>query len=144
MDVPAQRSDDQLTLVIPVYNEGANFPSLWKEVASQIRSPFRALVVYDFDEDNTVPVAQQIISQGERRLVLVKNVIARGVVDPRNGLLRRQVAVNPGLPNHIVADTKRAVRLLGREVDSRDFRDRRSGCGDQAEQAEQKHQDGPV
>jgi len=70
----------KLTLVIPVYNEGANFPSLWQAVSSQIHSPFRALVVYDFDEDNTVPVAQQIIVQGERRLFLVKNDVGRGVV----------------------------------------------------------------
>ena len=80
MGVSAEPSHDQLTLVIPVYNEGANFPSLWDAVSSQIRSPFRALVVYDFDEDNTVPVVRQIIFQGERRLVLVKNDIARGVV----------------------------------------------------------------
>jgi glycosyltransferase involved in cell wall biosynthesis len=76
-DSPVQ---PQLTLVIPVYNEGANFPSLWEAVRSQIRSSFRALVVYDFDEDNTVPVVQQVISQGERRLVLVKNDVGGGVV----------------------------------------------------------------
>jgi dolichol-phosphate mannosyltransferase len=70
----------ELTLVIPVYNEGANFPSLWDAVSSQIVSPFRALVVYDFEEDNTVPVVQEIISRGERRLVLVKNDVGRGVV----------------------------------------------------------------
>ena len=62
MDSPAIRANDQLTLVIPVYNEGANFPALWDAVSSQIRSPFRALVVYDFNEDNTVPVVQQIIA----------------------------------------------------------------------------------
>jgi glycosyltransferase involved in cell wall biosynthesis len=67
-------------VVIPVYNEGANFPSLWQAVSSHIRSPFRALVVYDFDGDNTVPVVQQIIAQGEKRLVLVKNDVGRGVV----------------------------------------------------------------
>jgi dolichol-phosphate mannosyltransferase len=77
LDAPAQL---ELTLVIPVYNEGANFPALWDAVSSQIRSPFRALVVYDFDEDNTVPVVRQIISRGERRLVLVKNDVGRGVV----------------------------------------------------------------
>jgi glycosyltransferase involved in cell wall biosynthesis len=70
----------ELTLVIPVYNEGANFPGLWKEVSSQIRSPFRALVVYDFDEDNTVPAVQKIVDTGEQRLELVKNEICRGVI----------------------------------------------------------------
>ncbi len=80
MGVAAERSDDQLTLVIPVYNEGANFPALWEAVRSQIRSSFRALVVYDFDEDDTVPVVRQIVSQGESRLDLVKNDVGRGVV----------------------------------------------------------------
>jgi hypothetical protein len=71
-------------------------------------------------------------------------VIARGLIDPRNNLLRRQVAVDSALPDHIVARTKRPVRLLRRELDSGDFRDRRSRGGDEAEQAEQKHHHGPV
>ncbi|MGB8771978.1 MAG: glycosyltransferase, partial [Candidatus Korobacteraceae bacterium] len=70
----------ELTLVIPVHNEGANFPALWSAVTSHIRSRFRAFVVYDFDEDNTVPVLQQIISSGEARLIPVKNNVGRGVV----------------------------------------------------------------
>jgi len=77
---PAEPKQGELTLVIPVYNEGANFPPLWDALRSQIHSPFRALVVYDFDEDNTVPVVQRIISEGERRLLLVKNDVGRGVV----------------------------------------------------------------
>jgi dolichol-phosphate mannosyltransferase len=69
-----------LSIIIPVYNEGGNFPRLWAEISSQIRSQFRALVVYDFDEDDTVPVVQGIITQGESRLKLVKNTIRPGVV----------------------------------------------------------------
>jgi glycosyltransferase involved in cell wall biosynthesis len=70
----------QFTIVIPVYNEGASFPSLWTALCSRIRSDFSVLVVYDFDEDNTVPVVQQIIAQGEGRLRLLKNAVGRGVV----------------------------------------------------------------
>ena len=69
-----------LSIVIPVYNEGANFPNLWVHICSQIHSPFRALVVYDFDEDDTLPAVQKIISEGEGRLELVKNAIRPGVV----------------------------------------------------------------
>jgi dolichol-phosphate mannosyltransferase len=69
-----------LSIIIPVYNEGGNFPRLWAEISSQIRSQFRALVVYDFDEDDTVPVVQGIITQGESRLKSVKNTIRPGVV----------------------------------------------------------------
>ena len=80
MDVEAELTSTELTLVIPVYNEAANFPALWSAVTSQIRSRFNAFVVYDFDEDNTVPVLRQIISAGETRLVPVKNNVGRGVV----------------------------------------------------------------
>jgi dolichol-phosphate mannosyltransferase len=71
---------DQLTIVIPVFNEGANFPFLWEEIQSQIHSTFHALVVYDFDEDNTVPAVQEILRKGETRIRLVKNQVRRGVV----------------------------------------------------------------
>jgi dolichol-phosphate mannosyltransferase len=70
----------ELTIVIPVYNEGANFPRLWETLTSSIRTPFRALVVYDFDEDNTVPAVRSFINGGEKRLQLVRNAYGRGVV----------------------------------------------------------------
>ena len=69
-----------LTVVIPVYNEGANFPGLWAEMTEHLDFPFTALMAYDFDGDDTLPVAQQIINQGETRLRLVKNSYGRGVV----------------------------------------------------------------
>jgi len=69
-----------LSIVIPVFNEGANFPALWKELSSQIKCDFTAYVVYDFDEDNTVPAVKSIMAQGETRLHLAKNQRGRGVV----------------------------------------------------------------
>jgi len=69
-----------LTIIVPVYNEGANFPALWESICSAIRSPFTALVVYDFDEDDTVPPVQAIINKGERRIRLVPNNVRKGVV----------------------------------------------------------------
>jgi glycosyltransferase involved in cell wall biosynthesis len=72
--------NDELTIIVPVYNEGQAFPALWSELTAQIRSNFLALVVYDFEEDDTVPVVRTIISRGESRLRLVRNTIRRGVV----------------------------------------------------------------
>lgn len=71
---------EDLTIVIPVYNEGEGFEDLWRELNAQLKSPFRALVVYDFDEDNTIPAVEAVIARGERRISLVKNEIRRGVV----------------------------------------------------------------
>jgi dolichol-phosphate mannosyltransferase len=72
--------DRPLTIVIPVYNERANFPALWAEMMQHLDFPFRALVAYDFDGDNTLPVVHQIIAQGETRLKLIKNTYGSGVV----------------------------------------------------------------
>jgi glycosyltransferase involved in cell wall biosynthesis len=69
-----------LTIVIPVYNEGANFSALWQSLRQQVRSGFTALVVYDFPQDNTVPVVQQIMARGETALRLLPNRVGRGVV----------------------------------------------------------------
>jgi len=72
--------DSSLTIVIPVYNEGANFPGLWSEMTEHLTFPFTALVAYDFDGDNTLPVVQKIMAEGETRLRPVKNTYGRGVV----------------------------------------------------------------
>jgi dolichol-phosphate mannosyltransferase len=71
---------DELTIIVPVYNEGVNFPSLWAAISSQIRSPFKVFVVYDFDEDDTIPVVQRLIAAGEAKVRLVKNQIRQGVI----------------------------------------------------------------
>jgi dolichol-phosphate mannosyltransferase len=69
-----------LSMIIPVYNEGDNFANLWKEICSKICSEFKAFVIYDFDEDDTVPVVEAIINNGENRIRLVRNRIRKGVV----------------------------------------------------------------
>jgi glycosyltransferase involved in cell wall biosynthesis len=79
IEIAGGRKDD-LTIVIPVYNEGEGFEKLWSELNIYLQFPFRALVVYDFDEDNTVPAVQAVIARGDKRLSLVKNNIRPGVV----------------------------------------------------------------
>ena len=71
---------NELTIIIPVFNEAENFPFMWEEINSRVRSTFLAIVVYDFDEDDTVAAVQKILSKGETRIRLVKNNIRRGVV----------------------------------------------------------------
>jgi glycosyltransferase involved in cell wall biosynthesis len=70
----------QLTIIVPVHNEGVNFRPLWKELTSSVSVPFTALVVYDFDEDDTRPVVNEVIAAGEQRIRLVKNSVRPGVV----------------------------------------------------------------
>lgn len=72
-------SNPPLTIVIPVFNEGANFKALWSQIASAIHTPFTAIIVYDFDQDDTLPVVSEIVASGERRLTLRRNAYGRGV-----------------------------------------------------------------
>jgi hypothetical protein len=68
-----------LSLIVPVYNEAENFPALVAEVERDIPHPYTLYMVYDFDEDSTVPVARELA--GSRPwLQLVKNELGRGVV----------------------------------------------------------------
>lgn len=80
LDLPksAVRGAAPLHIVIPVFNEGANFAELWAGLKSRV-AEFETLVVYDFDEDDTVPVVQALIKGGEQRLRLLRNSRARGV-----------------------------------------------------------------
>jgi len=71
---------EPLHIIVPVYNEGANFPTLRAAITGAIHVPFDVSVIYDFDEDNTVPVVRQVIAEGETRFHLIKNSVRRGVV----------------------------------------------------------------
>jgi dolichol-phosphate mannosyltransferase len=70
---------DSLALIVPVYNEAENFPALLAQIERFIPEPFVLHVVYDFDEDTTVPVARAFAKE-RPWLRLVKNRYGRGVV----------------------------------------------------------------
>lgn len=70
-----------LDIVVPVYNEDQGIVKLFDEINAEIRTPKRILVVYDFDEDTTVPVVQQNKEKYPFKIVLIKNDIGRGAVN---------------------------------------------------------------
>jgi len=89
-----------LNIVTPVYNEGDNFPKLYESVRSNIKTPHRLIVVYDFDEDNTVPVATKF-AEKDKSVILHKNTIGRG---PLNALISGFEYVSEGPVLIIMAD----------------------------------------
>ena len=68
-----------LSIVIPVYNEGSNILAALSEINRCIRTPHEVLIVYDFDEDDTLPAVKQVLSESGN-LRLVKNLYGRGVL----------------------------------------------------------------
>lgn len=75
-----KRSPQTLHIVVPVYNEAANFPGLYKALAKEVKTPFKLVIVYDFDEDTTVPVVKKY-AQKDKRVVLHKNTLGRGALN---------------------------------------------------------------
>jgi dolichol-phosphate mannosyltransferase len=69
----------KLNLIVPVYNEAGNFPALVTEVERHIPPPYLLHMIYDFDEDSTVPVARAL-ARTRPWLRLVKNDLGRGIV----------------------------------------------------------------
>jgi len=73
---------DSLHIIIPVYNEGENIAKTLSEIESKITTPHTILIVYDFDEDNTLPIVNEIVRlQNSKNILLVKNGLGRGVLN---------------------------------------------------------------
>ncbi len=62
----------KLDIVIPVYNEGENILETLRGLKKNVHTPFRVLICYDFDEDNTLPVIKNVNNLG-MEIVFVKN-----------------------------------------------------------------------
>jgi dolichol-phosphate mannosyltransferase len=90
----------KLNIVIPVFNEDKNFPNVHKAVKQHIKVDHTILVVYDFDEDTTVPVVKKLMAQ-DKSLKLVKNNLGRG---PLNALKAGFDAAGTGPVLVIMAD----------------------------------------
>ena len=69
----------ELSIVLPVYNEGEAVEPVLRSLSAAVTTPHELLVVYDFDEDTTVPVVARLASEipGLRG---VRNDLGRGVL----------------------------------------------------------------
>lgn len=70
----------ELSVVIPVYNEGEAVAPVLRALAGGIHVPCEILVVYDFDEDTTVPVVRALQTEIPE-LRPLRNDLGRGVLN---------------------------------------------------------------
>lgn len=70
----------EYSIVVPVYNEGPNIEALVRGIEAHVHDHYELLLVYDFDEDDTLP-ALAALSPAPKNLRLVKNTLGRGVVN---------------------------------------------------------------
>ncbi len=76
----AKTMNTELAIVIPVYHEGESIGPTLDAVADLIHTPHTIYIVYDMDEDNTLPVAARYMQQGHP-IKPLKNRCGRGALN---------------------------------------------------------------
>ncbi len=69
-----------LSLVCPVYNEAENIGALMTAISRSVTVPAEFVVVYDFDEDTTLPVVRSRADGFPMPIRLVRNHYGRGAL----------------------------------------------------------------
>ena len=82
------KTDIILSIVVPVYNEEKNILNLFNNISSNIikhggiSKNLETLIIYDFDQDNTIPVIRKNIENYLKlNIKLVKNNYGAGVIN---------------------------------------------------------------
>ncbi|MBU2702849.1 glycosyltransferase involved in cell wall biosynthesis [Sporomusaceae bacterium BoRhaA] len=70
-----------LDLVAPVYNEGSNIENLLTQVENAIKVEKRLMLIYDSDDDNTIPAVERVRAQYSFPICLKKNIYGRGALN---------------------------------------------------------------
>ena len=76
----------EVDFILPVYNEGDNIGRALAEIYGHVATPKRVLIVYDFDEDDTLPAVRELLPLYPG-VELVKNTLGKGVLNAiRSGI----------------------------------------------------------
>lgn len=69
-----------LDIIVPVYNEKDNIRRTIEAIENKVKTSHNILVIYDFEEDNTLPVVKDLLAK-QANLMLLKNMFGRGVLN---------------------------------------------------------------
>ena len=71
-----------IDIIIPVYNEGEVIVQTLEEIRENLSVDYNILIVYDFEEDNTLPVVNNYNETNKiNNVFLIKNAYDRGVLN---------------------------------------------------------------
>jgi len=79
-DLPPGKSPLELSIVTPVYNERDSIGEVLESIAAAVHSPHEVVVVYDFDEDTSLPVVRELQPRMPN-VALVRNELGPGVLN---------------------------------------------------------------
>lgn len=69
-----------ISIILPVFNEGKNIKKQVEIIQQKVLSSHEILVVYDFDNDNSIPVVKSL-QKRYTKLKLVKNIFGSGLIN---------------------------------------------------------------
>ena len=72
--------EPEVSIVLPVYNEGEAVAPVLRALSANVTIPHELVVVYDFDGDSTVPVVQRLAGEIPQ-LRGLRNDLGRGVLN---------------------------------------------------------------
>jgi len=78
--VAAEGRFDYINIVMPVYNEKENIGNTINEINHKINSAHKIIIIYDFEEDNTLPPLKNLMMKQDN-IFLLKNKYGRGVLN---------------------------------------------------------------
>jgi glycosyltransferase involved in cell wall biosynthesis len=100
----------ELQIIIPVYNEADNILNTLNQVLEKVHTPHKIMIIYDFDEDNTLPVAGRYIKEHScDNIRLVKNKYGRGVL---NAIKTGFESCSDGVALVVMADTSDDIGIV--------------------------------
>lgn len=105
--------DTELHIIVPVFNEDKNFPKTYSSIREHLGAGPNIIVVYDFDEDTTVPTVRKLAEQ-DSALTLLKNTLGRG---PANALRAGFRSVQSGPILVVMADLSDDLRDVRTMID---------------------------
>lgn len=70
-----------IDIVIPVYNEGKNIAKQLRRVEASIKSRKRVLIVYDSEQDDTLPVLAKIKNKFSFPIITIRNYYGKGALN---------------------------------------------------------------
>lgn len=91
---------DLINIVIPVYNEGENIKLTLDGIRDKLKTPYKAFIIYDFEEDNTIPIVNNFMKENSN-IMLVKNKYGKGAL---NAIKTGFEAIDSGVALVVMAD----------------------------------------
>lgn len=70
-----------ISVVVPVYNEADNIGHLFDELKLKISVPIEVLIIYDCEDDNTIPAVEEILALYPFNIKLVRNNWGKGALN---------------------------------------------------------------